>query len=145
MNYAVDFQVRISQFNNFLEEMVVYFQYTRGLQFEEKPDYKYLSALFKTICDKYQIVFDNMYDWYILSQKKREENENSNNELKGKDIYNDIDANDNINGLKFEKDKLTNNNSNLSNVGSIKTANNNKASKFSPTKKKIEKLSCFAK
>ena len=58
---------------NYSEEFVIYFQYCRGLQFEEKPDYNYIRALFKNIFEKYNYIHDFKYDWTLI--KKANENE----------------------------------------------------------------------
>jgi casein kinase 1 len=63
------------------EEFIVYFQYCRDLQFEEKPDYNYIRSLFKSIVEKYNYEYDFNYDWNLL--KKNDENEeSSSNNLK---------------------------------------------------------------
>lgn len=59
-----------------LEEFVEYFQYCRGLQFEDKPDYNYVKSIFKGIFERYTYEHDFKFDWIIL--------QNSENEEKGK-------------------------------------------------------------
>jgi hypothetical protein len=54
-----------------IEEFVTFFQYCRGLQFEEKPDYNYLRTLFKTVFDRFTYDHDFKYDWHLI--KKLEE------------------------------------------------------------------------
>ena len=55
------------------EEFVVYFQYCRGLQFEEKPDYGYVRSLLKSIFDKESFEYDYKYDWNIKKSGDMEE------------------------------------------------------------------------
>ena len=43
----------------------MYFNYVRGLQFDENPDYTYLKNLFITLMKKNNIVYDYKYDWCI--------------------------------------------------------------------------------
>lgn len=58
---------------NFPEEFIVYFQYCRGLQFEEKPDYNYLRSLFKSIFEKFNFEYDFKYDWTLIKKTEVEE------------------------------------------------------------------------
>ena len=44
-------------------EFIDYINYSRNLQFEEKPDYDYLKKLFYTVLDKNKYEFDFWYDW----------------------------------------------------------------------------------
>jgi hypothetical protein len=59
--------------HNLIEEFILYFQYCRGLQFEEKPDYNYIRTLFKIIFDKNKYEYDFQYDWNLL--KNLDENQ----------------------------------------------------------------------
>ena len=58
---------------NFPEEFIVYFQYCRGLQFEEKPDYNYLRSLLKSIFEKYNYEYDFKYDWTLIKKPELDE------------------------------------------------------------------------
>ena len=53
----------------FIDEFINYFQYCRGLQFEDKPDYNYIRTLLKSIFDKFSYEYDFMYDWYLLKKQ----------------------------------------------------------------------------
>lgn len=53
----------------FIDEFINYFQYCRGLQFEDKPDYNYIRSLFKSILDKFNYEYDFIYDWYLLKKQ----------------------------------------------------------------------------
>ena len=55
------------------EEFIVYFQYCRGLQFEEKPDYNYIRSLFKIILERYNYEYDFKYDWNLVKKVEEEE------------------------------------------------------------------------
>jgi hypothetical protein len=55
------------------EEFIVYFQYCRGLQFEEKPDYNYIRSLFKIILERYNYEYDFKYDWNLIKKVEEEE------------------------------------------------------------------------
>merc|ERR1719171_2833263 len=48
------------------QEFATFLNYTRGLRFEDKPDYSYLRKLFTTIVQKESIVFDYMFDWTMV-------------------------------------------------------------------------------
>eukprot|EP01134_Creolimax_fragrantissima_P007670 CFRG7670T1 len=54
----------------FPEEMAQYLRYSRGLKFDEKPDYIYLRNLFSTVITKNGWVHDDIFDWseLVLSQ-----------------------------------------------------------------------------
>ena len=60
-----------------LEEFVIYFQYCRGLQFEDKPDYNYIRSLFKTVFDKFNYEYDFQYDWNLIFKNKEDEENKS--------------------------------------------------------------------
>jgi serine/threonine protein kinase len=53
-----------------LDEFVSFFQYCRGLQFDEKPDYSYLKCLLKSIFERYNYDYDYVYDWIVINEKK---------------------------------------------------------------------------
>jgi len=50
----------------YAQEFASFLNYTRGLRFEDKPDYSYLRKLFTTIVQKEAIVFDYMFDWTMV-------------------------------------------------------------------------------
>ncbi|KNC78257.1 CK1/CK1/CK1-G protein kinase [Sphaeroforma arctica JP610] len=54
----------------FPEEMAAYLRYSRGLKFDEKPDYNYLRKLFTTIISDGGWVHDDIFDWseLVMSQ-----------------------------------------------------------------------------
>jgi casein kinase 1 epsilon len=54
-----------------IDEFVSFFQYCRGLQFDEKPDYSYLKSLLKSIFERYNYDYDYMYDWLTINEKKK--------------------------------------------------------------------------
>jgi len=43
--------------------------YVKGLQFEEKPDYKWIQAMFKDLFTRSGFVQDFRYDWTILQAR----------------------------------------------------------------------------
>ena len=47
----------------FPKEFVDYINYTRNLEFEADPDYKYLRNLLVTVLEKENSKFDFWYDW----------------------------------------------------------------------------------
>ena len=47
----------------FPKEFVDYINYTRNLEFEADPDYKYLRKLLETVLEKENSKFDFWYDW----------------------------------------------------------------------------------
>ena len=48
------------------QEFSTFLNYTRGLRFEDKPDYSYLRKLFSAIVAKEGIVFDYIFDWTMV-------------------------------------------------------------------------------
>jgi hypothetical protein len=46
-----------------LDEFIEYFKYVKGLQFDDKPDYKYLNNLFQTIMNNFEFKNDFNFDW----------------------------------------------------------------------------------
>jgi hypothetical protein len=40
-----------------------YIDYTRGMSFEQEPDYNYLRGLFRSVLDAQGSTFDYIYDW----------------------------------------------------------------------------------
>lgn len=47
------------------EEFVTYINYTRSLQFGDKPDYAYLRQLFRNLFRHEGFKNDNIYDWTV--------------------------------------------------------------------------------
>lgn len=54
-------------------EFSTFLSYTRGLKFDEKPEYAYCRKLFRSLMDKSGFEYDNQYDWVPLLSKKLEE------------------------------------------------------------------------
>lgn len=48
-----------------LEEFTVYLNYTKRLEFEEKPDYTYLRSLFMGLLHKLELHYDLKFDWML--------------------------------------------------------------------------------
>ena len=44
-------------------EFQTYFEYCRGLKFEEKPDYTYLKKLLNNVFERMKFTMDNNFDW----------------------------------------------------------------------------------
>jgi serine/threonine protein kinase len=51
------------------QEFATFLNYTRGLRFEDKPDYSYLRKLFSSIVAREGIVFDYIFDWTMVKQE----------------------------------------------------------------------------
>ena len=83
---------------NHPEEFIVYFQYCRGLQFEEKPDYNYIRSLFKIVLQKYNYDYDNKYDWNLIKKIGEGEQNTNENTKEGIVILKDnfVDSSNNI-------------------------------------------------
>lgn len=47
----------------------MYLNYTRGLRFEEAPDYMYLRQLFRILFRTLNFQYDYVFDWTMLKQK----------------------------------------------------------------------------
>eukprot|EP00658_Telonema_sp_P-2_P034559 TRINITY_DN2521_c0_g1_i6.p1 TRINITY_DN2521_c0_g1~~TRINITY_DN2521_c0_g1_i6.p1 ORF type:complete len:298 (+),score=61.20 TRINITY_DN2521_c0_g1_i6:308-1201(+) len=53
----------------FPEEVAEYLDYTRGLQFAEKPDYDYCRSLFEAIAENETMSDDGVFDWEIIQEE----------------------------------------------------------------------------
>jgi len=60
------------------EELISFLEYARSLQFDEKPDYNYIKSLFKFMFERFEFVYDYVYDWDCLLLKEKEEDKKSN-------------------------------------------------------------------
>lgn len=47
-----------------------YFEYSRSLRFEDRPDYAYLKRLFKELFYRKGFQYDNLYDWTVLNMQQ---------------------------------------------------------------------------
>lgn len=56
-------------FQGFPAEFAMYLNYTRGLRFEESPDYMYLRQLFRILFRTLNHQYDYTFDWTMLKQK----------------------------------------------------------------------------
>lgn len=50
------------------EEFNKYLQYTRNLNFEERPDYNYLRGLFRDLLQKSGYTNDGQFDWILKKE-----------------------------------------------------------------------------
>jgi hypothetical protein len=56
------------------EEIALYFQHCRSLQFEEKPDYKYLKGLFESIWKTSGFIKEeSILDWEEINSEENGE------------------------------------------------------------------------
>ena len=53
----------------FPAEFPMYLNYTRGLRFDEAPDYMYLRQLFRILFRTLNHQYDYTFDWTMLKQK----------------------------------------------------------------------------
>ncbi|TGZ37835.1 Casein kinase I isoform alpha [Temnothorax longispinosus] len=58
----------------FPAEFAMYLNYTRGLRFEESPDYMYLRQLFRILFRTLNHQYDYTFDWTMLKQKAASNN-----------------------------------------------------------------------
>jgi len=56
-------------------EFVTYLTYCRNLRFEDKPDYVYLRNLLKDLFIKSGYELDYQFDWNIIAQEKKKNDE----------------------------------------------------------------------
>ena len=56
-------------------EFVTFLTYARNLRFEDKPDYAYVKTLFKDLFVKSGFELDWQYDWNIIAQEKKKNEE----------------------------------------------------------------------
>lgn len=48
------------------DEFARYFDHVRSLRFGDKPDYRYLSRMFRNLFKRKRFEYDNVFDWTIL-------------------------------------------------------------------------------
>ena len=101
----------------FPSEFAEYINYTRNLEFEADPDYKFLRGLLTTVLEKQKCSFDFYYDWLtekpnitdeIAVERYIKNNPNislelPNDEKKEKDEDNKINENEKENNMNMEK------------------------------------------
>ena len=101
----------------FPNEFAEYINYTRNLEFEADPDYKFLRGLLTTVLEKQKCEFDFFYDWLtekpnitdeIAIERYIKNNPNislelPNEEKKEKEEENKIDENEKENNMNMEK------------------------------------------
>ena len=101
----------------FPNEFAEYINYTRNLEFEADPDYKFLRGLLTTVLEKQKCEFDFYYDWLtekpnitdeIAIERYIKNNPNislelPNEEKKEKEEENKIDENEKENNMNMEK------------------------------------------
>lgn len=59
---------------NYPEEFKTYINYTKGLGFEETPDYGYVRRLFKDLFNRLTYECDYLYDWCLPPEQRQLEN-----------------------------------------------------------------------
>ena len=55
----------------FPPEFAMYFNYCRGLRFDEDPDYPYLRQVFKHLFLKLNLRYDFTFDWTVIVKKRK--------------------------------------------------------------------------
>jgi len=74
---------------------VNYFQYSKSLTFDDKPDYDYLLSLIENMLNKYNFEYDYNYDWSFIKSTDNKVDAaskdeivkiNRNNMLKSEDV-----------------------------------------------------------
>ena len=97
--------------------------YTRGLAFDEAPDYNKIKMTIKRLLEASEFKMDFLYDWVLKTNKEKKDKENKdkekdNNIIIQDDKDNNIKENDNNNIILEDKDNniIQNNNNNYNNV-----------------------------
>ena len=83
--------------------------YTRGLAFDETPDYNKIKLTIKRLIEANEFKMDFLYDWVLKTNKEKKDKENK-NENKDKEKDNNIIQDDKDNNV------IQNNNNNNKNV-----------------------------
>lgn len=47
----------------FIDAFPAYFNYCKGLGYDEKPDYKFIRDLFRKVMFEKELSYDNCFDW----------------------------------------------------------------------------------
>lgn len=53
-------------------EFASYFNHTRSLQFEDKPDYHFLRQLFRSVFHRENFSYDYIFDWTVLKFQQQQ-------------------------------------------------------------------------
>jgi casein kinase I family protein HRR25 len=64
----------------FPKEFKTFFNYTRALRFDEKPDYSYCRKLFRDLFDREGYESDYMFDWNLKAMLRAEDSEEDSEE-----------------------------------------------------------------
>jgi serine/threonine protein kinase len=56
-------------------EFITFLKYARSLRFFDKPDYSYLRKMFRDLYLREGYQFDCVYDWCVMTEEKKDENE----------------------------------------------------------------------
>lgn len=73
----------------FPAEFRSYFEHVRTLRFDDRPDYDYLKRLFRELFFRKGFTYDNVYDWEVLSNRYKNDDDTC-NETMGKIIGGEI-------------------------------------------------------
>jgi len=65
----------------FPQEFATYLTYCRNLRFDEKPDYAYLRGMFKELFTRSGYETDYVYDWNIVAEEKKKNNDKERSDL----------------------------------------------------------------
>ena len=71
-----------------LDEFICFLQYSRSLQFDEKPDYNFLKSFFQDLFIQYEFNYDFLYQWDILIFDNKEEEKNNSRKKEKNDNIN---------------------------------------------------------
>ena len=105
----------------FPEEIKNFICYVRNLNFDERPDYKSLKKLFRTIAEREKIEYDFQFDWVVKKAQQEVNEEKKNNE--GNNI---INTSKNVNEVIAKPNVTwTNKNSKVNNNNTMNTNNQN--------------------
>ena len=105
----------------FPEEIKNFICYVRNLNFDERPDYKSLKKLFRTIAEREKIEYDFQFDWVVKKAQQEVNEEKKNNE--GNNI---INTSKNVNEVIAKPNVTwTNKNSKVNNNNTTNTNNQN--------------------
>ena len=77
----------------FPKDIENFLEYTKNLEYDERPDYKFLRKLFDNIMKKENFNYDYIYDWTTLEEKESRKN----NRIKTEPTNNDTISNYEIN------------------------------------------------
>ena len=90
-------------FKGFPKEFETFLEYTKKLEYDERPDYEMLRKLFDNIMKKENYNYDYIYDWTTLEEKNGRRNIRTKNEPTNNDTLSNYENEINNNNYHIKR------------------------------------------